>query len=142
MNIERWAHLVPELSCSNFVASLAFYRDALGFSVRYVRPENNFAYLELGEAQLMLEQENNHWLTDDLVRPYGRGMNLQIEVDDVESLRDRLIACEVSLFRELTTTWYRQGDIKHGQREFLVQDPDGYLLRFCQFLGVCPLTGE
>jgi len=31
--------------------------------------------------------------------------------------------------------WYRKGDILLGSREFLVMDPDGYLLRFTQNIG-------
>ncbi|MEO9168740.1 MAG: VOC family protein, partial [Aestuariivirga sp.] len=31
--------------------------------------------------------------------------------------------------------WYRAGDEEVGQRQFLVQDPDGYLLRLCQPIG-------
>jgi hypothetical protein len=39
------------------------------------------------------------------------------------------------LRREPWEKWYRAGDRELGQRQFLVQDPDGYLLRFCQDLG-------
>ena len=48
--------LVPELSVRDCAASLRFYRDILGFAVRYQRPEEGFAYLALGEAELMLDQ--------------------------------------------------------------------------------------
>ena len=31
--------------------------------------------------------------------------------------------------------WYRQDEYLLGNKEFLVQDPDGYLLRFSEDLG-------
>ena len=32
--------------------------------------------------------------------------------------------------------WYRKNDKEVGHKQFLVQDPDGYLLRFFQDLGI------
>jgi lactoylglutathione lyase len=40
----------------------------------------------------------------------------------------------------IETKWYRHDDIEHGQTQFLVQDPDGYLLRFMQDLGQRPVN--
>ena len=48
--------LIPELAVSNCKASLAFYRDILGFYVVYERIDEGFAFLELGNAQLMLDE--------------------------------------------------------------------------------------
>jgi hypothetical protein len=31
--------------------------------------------------------------------------------------------------------WYRADNVYVGNRQFIVQDPDGYLLRFYQHLG-------
>ena len=36
---------------------------------------------------------------------------------------------------EIEENWYRQDDKLLGNKEFLVQDPDGYLIRFSQDLG-------
>ena len=90
----------------------------------------------------MLEQENDYWTTGERVKPYGRGINLQIEVEDVKSLRDAVRAQGVEIFADLEDSWYRQGDQETGNREFLLQDPDGYLLRFFQDLGLRPLAQE
>jgi hypothetical protein len=49
-----------------------------------------------------------------------------------------LATAGLPLFRPPATSWYRDGGIEHGQTEFLVQDPDGYLLRFMQPLGERP----
>ena len=128
--------LVPELVCADFRASLAFYRDLLGFTRLYGRQDPDFAYLERERAQLMLEQhDDGSWMTGDLERPFGRGINLQIEASDLTPMLDRLAAARWPLYRAPEEAWYRVEDRLEGQRQFLVQDPDGYLLRFCQSLG-------
>jgi catechol 2,3-dioxygenase-like lactoylglutathione lyase family enzyme len=48
--------VVPELDVADLARSLSFYVDALGFSVRFERPEERFAYLTRGSVHLMLEQ--------------------------------------------------------------------------------------
>ena len=68
-------------------------------------------------------------------------MNLQIEVDDLGQIEARLETAVWPLFEAVETVWYRDGDIEHGQRRFLVQDPDGYLLRFIQPLGERTVLG-
>ncbi|WP_240455528.1 VOC family protein [Halomonas faecis] len=84
----------------------------------------------------MIEQMHQHaWVTASLDIPFGRGVNFQMELSDISSVYSRLKAAQVELFRELSETWYDIGDKLSGQREFLVQDPDGYLLRFSQHLG-------
>lgn len=137
-----WAALVPELAVTDLAASLAFYVGACGFHVRYVRPEDGFAYLDLGGAQLMLEVAANAWWTAAGERPLGRGVNLQIECTDVAGLAARLAVAGIAPFRPPATSWYREGAIEHGQAQVLVQDPDGYLLRFAQPLGTRPAAGR
>lgn len=94
--------------------------------------------MNLGGAQLMLEKESDYWFIGKLKRPYGRGINMEIAVDDVDALCRRVKAAGVKLFREIEERWYRVGDQESGNRQFLVQDPDGYLLRFAQDLGLRP----
>jgi len=43
------------------------------------------------------------------------------------------------LFRDVEDAWYRAGDVEAGQRQFIVQDPDGYLVRLVQRLGERPV---
>ena len=129
----NWAKLVPELTVSDFETSLEFYR-ALGFELLFERP--GFAYLEFEGIQWMLQSvENDDWQTAPLEKPYGRGINFQIECSDALAIRDQLILLKYPLFRDLRDNWYQTGTVVSGQREFLVQDPDGYLLRFAQPLG-------
>ena len=42
------------------------------------------------------------------------------------------------LFLALGEVWHRAGTSETGVRQFLVQDPDGYLVRFSQGLGLRP----
>jgi catechol 2,3-dioxygenase-like lactoylglutathione lyase family enzyme len=138
--------LVPELYCRDFGISFAFYRDVLGFAARYERPEDHFAYLDREGAELMLEEltvdQDFTWLTGRLETPFGRGINFQIEVSDLEALLSSIQRSGTALRREPWEKWYRAGDREVGQRQFLVQDPDGYLLRFCQDLGErAPMLG-
>ena len=67
----KWAALVPELAVLDLAESLAFYTDLLGFVVVFDRPETRFAYLQLGDAQLMLDQhaEGQGWQTGGLEPP-------------------------------------------------------------------------
>ena len=133
------AKLVPELYCSDIERSLAFYTGVLGFSVLYARPEERFAYLEREGAQLMIEQPAGRvFLAGELVYPFGRGINLQIEVADVGVLYAKLEALGVPLYLALEDKWYRREQTLLGSRQFWVQDPDGYLLRFFQDLGAKP----
>ncbi len=135
---DRFATLVPELAVTDLAASLRFWCGLLGFRVVYDRPERAFAYLERGGAQVMLETCHGVWETGPLERPFGRGINFQIFVEDLEPLRDALASTNWPLFEAMAEAWYRVGDQEVGQRQLLVQDPDGYLLRFAQSLGSRP----
>ncbi len=73
-----------------------------------------------------------HWSNE---KPFGRGINLQIEVASTEPMLSSLQKANWPLYRELYDAWYRVGDNQTGNRQFLVQDPDGYLLRFFEDLG-------
>jgi catechol 2,3-dioxygenase-like lactoylglutathione lyase family enzyme len=126
---------VPELLVSDHAASRDFYVRIIGFNVRYERPEEKFCYLDLGGAELMIEQETDFWATTPRERPYGRGINLQIEVAALKPILARLSDAGIALFRPVEEAWYRAGDRYSGNRQFLVQDPDGYLLRMFEDLG-------
>lgn len=129
------AKLVPELLVSNHAASRDFYVRIIGFSVRYERPEEKFSYLDLHGAALMIEQESDFWTTAPREKPYGRGINLQIEVPALDPILGRLQQAGIALFRPVEEAWYRAGAAYSGNRQFLVQDPDGYLLRMFEDLG-------
>lgn len=131
-----FAPLVPELDVTSIAASLAFWCDGLGFRVAYERRQAKFAYLERQGAQVMLCEINGNWQTAPLERPFGRGINFQIATDDLESILEALRKLDWPLFEEPSESWYRVGETEEtGSREFLVQDPDGYLIRFAQSIG-------
>jgi catechol 2,3-dioxygenase-like lactoylglutathione lyase family enzyme len=132
------ASLVPELTVTDLASSLNFWVDLIGFRVAYDRPEQAFAYLDLDGSQVMLDQislTGRHWSTGELRPPFGRGINFQIQVPAVEPIITRLEAAQWPLFKATEDAWYRLGDVELGQRQFLVQDPDGYLLRLGAALG-------
>ncbi len=131
----KFNKLIPELSVTNIDKSLQFYTKTLGFTIEYSRPEDKFYFLSYEDAQIMIEEINDHWWTGELEHPFGRGINVQIEVSDVSVLIERLEESDVALFRPLKESWYRGEDTEFGRIEFLVQDPDGYLLRFAQSIG-------
>ncbi|MBW2995281.1 VOC family protein [Candidatus Woesearchaeota archaeon] len=126
----KFNKLVPELSVSDFEKSLEFYIK-LGFKVEYTREK--FAFLSLEGSQIMIEEANDTWKTGELEHPFGRGINFQIEVKDIKKILKALK--EHALFREPEDHWYKVKDKQIGCREFLVQDPDGYLLRFSENIG-------
>ena len=133
--------LVPELMVTDLDSSLACWVSCLGLEVAYQRPEDGFAYLDLNGAQVMLEQadpEAGQWLTAPLTKPYGRGINLQIDVAAVGPIIQKLGQAGFPLYRECKDTWYRANNVEIGQREFIVQDPDGYLVRLVERLGERP----
>ena len=86
----------------------------------------------------MLEEDHPEtWFTARVRSPRGRGLNLQIEVPDVNAVRSRLMDQGIRPFRELRQIWYQtsaHGAGLEGQLEYLVQDPDGYLIRLVQVL--------
>jgi len=128
--------LVPELICADIDCSLAFYTEVLGFAVLYDRPEERFAFLEREGAELMLEQSTGRrFLAAPLEHPYGRGINLQIQVSDIDALHAAVLAAGIAPYLPLEDKWYRRDDRLLGNRQFIVADPDGYLLRFFQGLG-------
>lgn len=126
-----WAPVVPELIVSDFDVSLAFWLDVLGFAVQYRRTDPDFVMLRLGRCQVMLcAWHPLAWQTATLEHPYGRGINLEMEHDDPAALAAVLEARGIEPFRPLTRSEYEVGGVETVQWEILVQDPDGYLLRF------------
>lgn len=135
---DGWAALVPELAVSDIRESLSFWCDVLGFEVAYDRPHARFSYMVRGRLQVMLCERNGRWEPSEMQRPFGRGINLQMTVEGIEPILNALNDADWPLYEQPNEAWYRVGDQEHGQREFLVQDPDGYLIRFAEVLGIRP----
>ena len=132
----KWNALVPELIVTDLEKSYYFWVNILGFSVKYQRTEEKFMYLELNGAQIMLEElQDDQWVTGELNYPLGRGINFQLEVKQLDDILNRLHKAQWSIFSGLEERWYRAENVEHGQKQFLVQDPDGYLLRIIAVIG-------
>jgi catechol 2,3-dioxygenase-like lactoylglutathione lyase family enzyme len=139
-----WARLVPELLVANLPESLRFWCDLCGFTVAFDRIEEGFACLDRDGAQVMLEERgrNRNWVTAPLLAPFGRGVNFQISVPAVEPILRALADAAWPLFMEPEEKWYRTGTLETGVCQFLVQDPDGYLIRFSARIGERPREGS
>jgi catechol 2,3-dioxygenase-like lactoylglutathione lyase family enzyme len=130
--------LVPELLVSDVAKSIEFWCGLCGFQISYERLHEGFAYVTRGTAHVMLEQRGvgRDWLTDTLEPPFGRGMNFQIGVSDLAPIISALADATWPLFMPPETKWYRVSDREQaGVRQFLVTDPDGYLVRFQTSVG-------
>ena len=127
---------IPELSVSNIENSIEFYK-ILGFKIEYERIENKFMFISMGKIQFMLQEisENDKWNIAPLSYPFGNGVNFQLEVENVQNIYDKIKNSKYEIAFEIEENWYRQDDKLLGNKEFLVKDPDGYLLRFSEDLG-------
>ena len=121
--------LIPELSVTDINKSKEFYL-SLGFTIKYERLENKFCFLELEQNQIMIEQINDNWNTGILEYPFGRGINISMSISNVEELYNNIKSKNIKIFKELEIHTYRVDDKEYQDKEFLIQDPDGYLLRF------------
>ncbi len=128
----KFNKLIPELSVLNIEKSKEFYVNVLGFKIEYERPEDKFVFLSMGEIQIMIEQVNNHWNVGELSYPFGRGINFQLEVDNIDEIANNLKTAGIKLYKDLFESHYKNGETVYHEKELLVQDPDGYLLRFQQ----------
>jgi catechol 2,3-dioxygenase-like lactoylglutathione lyase family enzyme len=127
--------MVPELSVSNINISKQFYVDILGFKVEYEREEDKFAFISFNGMQLMLyEGANGSWSTGITEYPFGRGINFQFFIDDIENIILKLRGNGIKLFKEQFVSEYRINTELRTFKEILVQDPDGYLLRFSELI--------
>ena len=129
--------LIPEFDVFNLDETLHFYVDILGFKVEYDRKNEKFAYLSFEKAQIMIQEidgGNNKWQTGKLEYPLGRGINFEIDVESIDGIYNKLKSENYEIFVDIEEHWYRKEDILLGNREFLVKDPNGYLLRFSEEL--------
>lgn len=125
----KFNSLIPELSVTNIEKSKEFYLN-LGFKIIYERKEDKFCFLYLEDNQIMIEEINNNWNVGEMKYPFGNGINISMTVSDIDSFYEKIISKKIVLFRKIKTSKYRVDDIIYEDKEFLLQDPDGYLLRF------------
>lgn len=113
-----FSDLKPMLRTWDIPATIAFYRDILGFTCKTFDQEWGWALLIRDGVALMLSGPNQH---EGDQAPSFTG-SLYITCDDVDSLyaavKDRV---EIS---------YPIEDFEYGMREFGIYDNNGYLLQF------------
>ena len=123
--------LIPELTVFSIEETKYFYLNILGFKLEYERAEDNFIFVSFENSQFMFEElHDDGWNIGELEYPLGRGINFSIKVEDIDTLYDKVISHNIIPFRKIMVSGYRVGDKIKQQKEFLIQDPNGYLLRF------------
>jgi len=123
-------NLIPELSVFDIFQTKNFYEE-LGFKIEYERQEEKFVFMSFQDSQFMFEQIHDEgWNTGELIYPLGRGINFSIAVDDIENLYTLVKSKKLEIYKKLTKSVYLVNGIEEIQMEFLIQDPNGYLLRF------------
>ena len=142
--------LTPEIDVVDLATSLRFYVGVLEFRVLFERPAERFAYLERPGAELMIEEAagpGRRFRTAPLEAPFGRGINFQLRVTDVDATMTRAISAGAEIVAPMEERWYqvdvvqpggrwqKAGPTEAGNRQFVVADPDGYLWRPFQDLG-------
>jgi predicted enzyme related to lactoylglutathione lyase len=103
-----------ELRSTQWEGLVAWYRDALGLEVLLRVVDDRYALLAAGAARLAI-------LGRDAAPPESRRWSLAFEVDELEAVRDRLVAAG----QEPPVPTANP----EGFREFVVADPDGNRIR-------------
>ena len=123
-------NLIPELSVFDILQTKKFYKE-LGFKIEYERQKEKFIFMSFQDSQFMFEQiHDDGWNTGELSYPLGRGINFSIAVEDFEELYKLVKTLNFEIYKELTRNKYQVNGTEETQIEFLIQDPNGYLLRF------------
>lgn len=128
----RCQHPVMDMTlrCEIFPADLdvtiGFYQRVLGFQLTDDRRAEDFVSLRRGTVQVgavkaMLPNAST-------ARRPPAGLELVLEVDDVDAERDRVVAAGWPLDDDLR-------DQSWGLRDFRILDPDGYYLRITNRAG-------
>ena len=127
----KYHSMIPELTISDIEITKDFYLNKLGFTLEYEREEDKFIFLSYNGSQFMFEQIHEEgWNIGKLEYPFGRGINFSIRAPNIRKQYQAVIDCNIKLFRELQEATYKCGNEEILEVQFLIQDPDGYLLRF------------
>lgn len=123
--------MIPEMTVSDINQTKEFYISKLGFNLEYERTDDKFIFVSYEDTQFMLEQlHDDGWNTGALEYPFGRGINFSISCKNIDSLYELVLQHKIEPYRKLHEAVYLCGEKEERQRQFLIQDPDGYLLRF------------
>jgi uncharacterized glyoxalase superfamily protein PhnB len=129
MPAEQYGRELPKFSVNLLVrdvqASIPFYRDVLGATVRYA--DADFAALNLAGAEFMLHSDHtydHHPLHARVagVTPGTRGAGAELRVMgiDPDAVQKRAEAAGATIA-------HPAADFPHGWPDIMVADPDGYV---------------
>jgi len=117
--IPQVQHADPDPPCSRVArsqsaASLAYYRDQLGFEIRAILPDRSYAIVERDGLAIHL-----------FVGDTGKGAGLHLFTDDIEPLHDELRDRGARIIQAIERKPW-------GNRDFRVADPAGNELKFTE----------
>jgi uncharacterized glyoxalase superfamily protein PhnB len=111
----------PMLHARSLDATIAFYVDSLGFTLDGTWPSDDPTWCSLrsGAARIMFTSDPSEGPLEPMVTG-----SIYFYPADVDAFFDALPATVASLHGPQDTPW--------GMREFSLEDPNGYLLKFGQ----------
>jgi len=115
------------LACKDLDKAVKFYKEQLGFRAVKEESEADFVTLEFADNSIMLEKDKLFkdalpQLKEELSRnKYGVGLTIFIHVDDADRRYRDIKAKGVEIISKIETKPW-------GAREFVIKDPEGYLL--------------
>ena len=122
--------VTPFMYADDFAATVAFWRDLLGFTVSVHKPD--FAYVERDGAGVRIMENGPPYRGQ---RPIGKPFRYYFDVRDVDAIVQELQP-RLAAFPEAST--HGPVDQGHGQREFMVLAPDGGVVVFGQVIYTTP----
>ena len=82
-----------------------------GFEIKYERVEDQFVYFTLDGLDIMVEGINGigrRWLTNEMEKQFGRGVNFQWDVTEIDDLYSRIKAkVPSSIYLKMETKEYQ-----------------------------------
>ena len=128
MTQPRFDTAIPVLLVGDIASTMRWYATHLGFDVHGVpeSPPHAFGFLNKGHIQIFLQQLDGFRKPDLYDQREGGVWNVYLRVNGVRELFDALTQMpDVTIVEPLCHQPY-------GQTEFVIRDPNGYVLVFAQ----------
>ncbi len=129
VDLKELTPLSVELFVPDVTEATRYYVDTLGFTVLRMTPDDApiFAIAYLGEAVVMFMHDRFYAGARADLDYRGAGINIRIMVPDVDAVFERVREAGVDVMNAI-------GDREYGLRDFIMQDPFGFRLRFASAL--------